>query len=245
MKDFGVRLIAEFKGKHYHLASLEFKLEKRELIYVFKYFDIRRIFHFNDFGTGEERIQKQIDHISFHRDGHVHIYYKDVKGNGHEMDRVKLKGNPFDLPGEQYAPLLIHSFVFDAERMNIQPEIIDVNSQDLVFAVPHSNKFSVVLFSTGAAVNYKAMLGSHGFDKIFDASKSKFFCEPFTEHSESDVARISSGLFTDTGIALGYTERTIPIPLEIIDFYKSRDTEIGSIAPFSVLPSDDKIRRLQ
>lgn len=240
MEEFGIRLIAEHAGRHYHFASIKFKT-KKELIYVFEFFDKRKIFKFHDFETGIKRIQRQVDHISFHCDGGVHIYYKNIKGKGERMDKNKLKDNPFSIPTSQYVPLLIHSSNFDVSRINIQKEVKDIDGQDIIFDVSVLNKFSIVLFSLGSEVNYKKMLASHGFEKIFDISKSKLVCEPFIDHSEGDVSRIALGQFTDTNILLAYTEKTIPVPDKMIDFEKKRGIEIGSSMPFSVLPSEDKI----
>jgi hypothetical protein len=244
MKNFGIRLVAKYNNKNYHFATLKFKFNK-ELIYVFEFFDKRKMVNFHDFETGVEKTQRTVDHISFHRDGKVHLCYKNIKGKGRKMNEVKLKGNPFCIPNSQYAPLLVHSIYFDLLRMNIQKEISDIDSQDIFFEVFPSKKFSIVLFSLGAEVNYRSMLSSKQFNGVFNISKSRLVVEPFLEHSDVDIERISFGIFKDVNILLAYTEKVINVPDELIEHENKNNKEIGSISPFSIMPTEDKIRRLK
>lgn len=200
----------------------------------------RNFVQYDDFETGQKQTEKGIDHFSFHKDGTIHLVYKDKKNKSKHRDRKNVGKNLFDIPNTNYAPLLIHSVFFNSD-LELCPRVEAVDNQSLVFVADNLEKFSVVLFSLGKEVNYKAMLSSHGFENIFLSSKSAFLVEPLINHpDDSVVERIKNGIFIDTNILLGFTEKVIKIPREI----ENKNVAIKGAYGFNVLPSDNKILSL-
>lgn len=237
------KMIASKNGCFYHFASLEFKLKNRELIYIVKMNHDKKFVQYKDFETGKTKIEKKIDHFSFHKDGTVHLVYKNKKNKSKHRDRRKVK-NFFNLKEDNYAPLLIHSVCF-SQKLNLLPKIDKIDSLSFVFETNDLEKFSIVMFSVGKSVNYKMMLSSHGFEEVFVFKKSKFLAEPLMCHSKDsydDVAkRVKNGKFLDTNVLLGFTDKIIKMPEEI----QNGEIKIKGSYAFNVLPSEDKILSLE
>lgn len=234
------KIIASKNELLYHFASLEFKLENRELVYIVEMNYKKNFVQYNDFETGQSQTEKGMDHFSFHKDGTVHLVYKDKKNKSKHRDRRNVGKNLFDIQDTNYAPLLIHSVFFNSD-LELCPKVETVDNQSLVFVVNDLEKFSIVLFSLGKGVDYRWMLNSHGFESIFFSNKSKFLVEPFLNHSDdSIVERIQNGIFVDTSILLGFTEKVIKIPKEI----ENKNIAVKGAYSFNVLPSDKKILSL-
>ena len=107
-----VHFCVAIDNRQYILAGLNISKKKKE-VFV-------KIYYEEEFRGVEQRYTDEIgdtsaqgitDHISFHKDGTVHITSKKYKGTVHRRNAANVEGGVFDLPDEEVVPFLFLSFM--------------------------------------------------------------------------------------------------------------------------------------
>lgn len=237
------KLVSKSNGRYYHFATVKIDLDKKELIYIAEYsFSKKEFVRYTDYEKGLVQTRKIIDHVSFHKDGTAHIVSKNLKGKKERMDPKKGPSSPFSIAPENYAPLILHSVVYEKD-FSIVSSVDEADEETLVFKVENQNDFSVVLFSVGINVNWKLLLRKFG--NAFNENDSKFLAEPFLAHKEDDLQRIQKGVFIDVGLLFALMPKVVPIPKILVEDEQKRGVQIKSYYDFRVFPSENGIKELK
>lgn len=224
--------------------------EKRELFFRILWGKVKPSYYYDGLESREQDI-KNIDHISFHNNGTVHIRYY---GAGKRKDRIhhaKLQNTIPNMSQDVYGPLLILS-IYDIRRfrkfIGRETSLVFEGSRNIQYhwEIESANQCSLVFFLVGGNVNYKLMLDTH-FPSIFNISASPFLMNYFGDESKVVMEHGEVKKIDDLGLLIGYTPKVIPRPPEqaLIGPKKSKESpRIENMLGLSLIPSDDKIRRL-
>ncbi|MBP7006993.1 MAG: hypothetical protein KBB16_02950 [Candidatus Pacebacteria bacterium] len=169
LKEDRTALTFEQNGQLFHFASIKIDRDKNELIYVFYFKDKKGLVKFVDYEKNppEEAMVRLPDHISFHRDGKVHLKYKDEKGRMGPVDEKRLPNTPFSVGKDQWALLLFHS-LYEAQERALPIEVNEDHKHSREISIgSKTGRFTVVLFAVGESIDEVAMLNSH-FPGIFE-----------------------------------------------------------------------------
>lgn len=161
-------LTFEQNGQSFHFASIEIARDKNELIYVFYFKNKKGLVKFVDYEKSppEESMVRLPDHISFHKDGNVHLKYKDANGEMNPVDAKNLPNTPFSLGKYEWTPLLFHS-LYEAQEQTLPVEVNQNHNHLRELSISSkTGRFTVVLFAIGESINEVAMLNTH-FPGIF------------------------------------------------------------------------------
>ena len=224
--------------------------EKRELFFRILWDKVKPSYYYDGVENREQDIMN-IDHISFHGDGTVHVRYFSEGKKKEKIEHTKLQNTIPSMSQDVYAPLLILS-VYDistfTKHIGKSTSLAFEGSQNVNYhwEIEATNQCSLVFFLVGGNVNYKLMLDTH-FPSIFYRSASPFLMNYFGDESKvifehGDVKKVD-----DLGLLIGYTSKVIPRPPDqaLIGLKKSKEfTRIENMLGLSLIPSDDKIRRL-
>jgi len=146
----------------FHFGTISIKRTANEVLYIFPFAQKRGLVKFIDYGkpTPEENIERTPDHISFHKDGKVHLRYKNAKGVGKTRNDIKFNRSPLALGDDHYAPLLFHT-IYNADTKCLPP----LNNQERYnreCAIgSKTGCVTVVLFAIGKNVAIENMLNVH------------------------------------------------------------------------------------
>ena len=150
-----------------------------------------------------------------------------------------------------YAPLLILS-IYDmgtfTKYIGKSTSLVFAGSQNVQYhwEIENINQCSLVFFLVGGKVNYELMLDTH-FPSIFNKSASTFLMNYFGDENKVVMEDGEVKKIDDLGLLIGYTPKVIPYPPDqaLIGPMKSKElTRIENMIGLSLIPSDDKIRRL-
>ena len=107
-----VHFCVAIDNRQYILAGLNISKKKKE-VFVKIYYEeeFRGVEQKYTDEIGDTSAQGITDHISFHKDGTVHITSKKYKGTVHRRNAANVEGGVFDLPDEEVVPFLFLSFM--------------------------------------------------------------------------------------------------------------------------------------
>ena len=224
--------------------------EKRELFFRILWGKHRPSYFFDGLENREQDIAS-IDHISFHDNGTVHIRYYSADKKKEKIYQTKLQNTFLAMPQDTYGPLLIFS-IYNVEafkkHMGRQNSLIFDESHNIQYHwdIQDTHQFSLVFFLVGGDVNYKMMLNTH-FPYIFNIATSPFLMNYFGDEKKVVIEDGEIQRVNDLGLLIGYTLRVIPRPPShsLVGPKKSKEfNRIENVLGLSLVPSDDKIRRL-
>lgn len=192
----------------------------RELFFHFLWKkNLRPTYYFSGFDDGEKDI-KNIDHISFHNDGSIHMKYLEDKKPYKNIKTIKIPKLPTSqeiLGSSCYMPLAAIS-IYDSEKLfdfvgNENPLAFKEGSNiNLFWELEDTNKFSLVLFLVGSSVNYKKLLEDK-FGGIFNVSASRLFMNYFGDENKVKLNELGEVTeINDIGLLVGFTKKVIPFP---------------------------------
>jgi len=224
--------------------------KKRELFFRIFWSKVKPSYYYDGL-EGREQDITNIDHISFHSDGTVHVRYF---GTGKKKDKIlhtKLQNTILNMPQNVYGSLLILS-IYDIETFNKYigkpTSLVFDNTQNIQYhwEIENTNQFSLVFFLVGGDVNYKLMFETH-YPNIFNISASPFLMNFFGDESKVVIEHGEVTKINDLGLLIGYTPKVIPRPPDksLVGPDKSKEfSKIENMLGLSLVPSDDKIRQL-
>lgn len=166
-KPFRIEPVLHVDGKLYKVCSLNVFEQKEEFIYHFAVPKCgkEQLFHIND-----NKMMGRPDHITYHKDGHVHL---TLKKNARLNEEVMPDGSFLPSNNETITPLLVHSIYPtpngdyylpllanseikpDMHKLNWWPQKIAFSV--IIFLTPDNIACGDVLFKTVLGT----MLGSH------------------------------------------------------------------------------------
>lgn len=232
-----------------YFAQLSYN-KKRELFFRILWNKVKPSYYYDGL-EGREKDITNIDHISFHSDGTVHVRYF---GKGKKKDKIfhtKLQNTIQNMPQNVYGSLLILS-VYDIETFNKYigkpTSLVFDNTQNVQcnWEIENTNQFSLVFFLVGGDVNYELMLKTH-YPNIFNIAASPFLMNFFGDETKVVMERGEVTKINDLGLLIGFTPKVIPRPPEkaLVGPDKSKEfSRIENMLGLSLIPSDDKIRQL-
>lgn len=156
-----VEPIISIKSNYYKVCSLNFNMDNTEFFYHFAYskHSKNKIWYYN--------LQKEMgrpDHISFHKDGYIHLSLKD---DSIKISRNKMSNSNF-IPNNNntITPLLIHS-IYPINEQYILPfinnkEISDNQKINTLNWTKH-RPFSVIIFLTPEKLHQNDFLNTFEF----------------------------------------------------------------------------------
>jgi hypothetical protein len=224
--------------------------EKRELFFRILWGKVKPSYYFDGLESQEQDVTN-IDHISFHDDGTVHIRYYNVAKKKEKIYHAKLQNTILTMSQDVYGPLLILSvYDINAFRKHIgkATSLVFEGSQNIQYhwEIEDTHQFSLVFFLVGGDVNYKMMLSNH-FPSVFNIAASPFLMNYFGDENKVIMEHGEVKKVNDLGLLIGYTPKVIPRPSHqtLVGPKKSKEfTRIENMLGLSLVPSDDKIRRL-
>lgn len=221
--------------------------EKRELFFRILWSQVRPSYFFDGLDNSEQDI-KNIDHISFHLDGTVHIRFHDQLNKPDIILHTKLKNTIKEMGQDKYGPLLIIS-VYDLQQFKQfigkgNPLIFDkFQNAQFRWDVQGFKKFSLIFFLVGGHVNHQLMLETH-FPGIFNKKASPYLMNLFGNESKIEMENGEVKKVNDLGLLMGFTTKVIPKPpVETLSGTKKFD-RIENLMGLNIIPSDEKIRRM-
>lgn len=224
--------------------------EKRELFFRILWGKVKPSYYYGGLARHEQDI-RSIDHVSFHNDGTVHIRYFSSGKKKEKTHHTKLQNNILTMSQDVYGPLLILS-IYDIsvfrKYIGKATSLGFEGSQNIQYhwEVEDTNQFSLVFFLIGGNVNYKMMFDTH-FPSIFNIAASPFLVNYFGDEGKVTVERGEIKKIDDLGLLIGYTSKVIPRPRDraLVGPKKLNEViRIENVLGLSLIPSDDKIRRL-
>jgi len=224
--------------------------DKRELFFRILWGKVRPSYYYDGLESREQDIMN-IDHISFHDDGTVHIRYFSPGKKKEKIHHTKLQNTILTMSQDVYGPLLILS-IYDIEtfrkHIGTATSLVFEGSQNIQYhwEIENTNQFSLVFFLVGGNVNHKLMLDTH-FPSIFNISASPFLMNYFGDENQVVMEHDEVVKVIDLGLLIGYTTKVIPRPPPrvLVGPKKSKEfTKIENMLGLSLVPSDDKIRGL-
>lgn len=172
-------LAIKIQNNTYTLAHLSFNGNKKELFYFFP-LDCSKIINAYNGKTWKQ--QRMDDHASFHKNGTVHIRHQNIDGRKNKRVIVRDIQNIFELPDDQYMPLLIHSFHFKNLNHGLtefQTSLIDTEPLHKWELNDYKN-FSLIPIVFGKKVHPNKILADL---KFLDCAKNNLILiEPFKKH---------------------------------------------------------------
>lgn len=224
--------------------------EKRELFFRILWGKRKPAYYFDGVENQEQHITN-IDHISFHNDGTVHITYYNATKNKEKILHTKLQNTILSMRQDVYGPLLILS-IYDIDKVRkytgTSTSLRFGNTQNIQYhwEIEDKQKFSLVFFLVGGDVNYKMMLETH-YPSVFNISASPFLMNYFGDEAKVIINHGEVTKVNDLGLLIGYTTKAIPYPPSqaLVGSKKSMEiTRIENLFGLSLVPSDEKIRRM-
>lgn len=146
----------------FHFGTISIKRTSNEVLYIFSFAQKKELVKFIDYSkpTPEEHIERNPDHISFHKDGKIHLRYKNAKGVGKTRNDVKFNRSPLALEDSHYAPLLFHT-IYDADAKYL-PYLNNQERYNRECAIgSRTGCVTVVLFAIGRNIVIEDMLNVH------------------------------------------------------------------------------------
>lgn len=224
--------------------------DKRELFFRTLWGEVKPT-HFFDWLYNKEFDIQSIDHISFHKDGNIHLRYRDASKKRDKIFDKKLLNTLWEMSMDCYAPLLIFS-IHDIQTFKNhigidKPQLMrDCPNTSYNFDIDWTNQASFVVFLVWGNVNHRAMLETH-FPNMFNINASPFLLNYFWD--ESKLEMIGNTLkVNDVGLLVACTTRVIALPIEarqvVSSTYMKEMDRIEIPMWLSLTPTDDKIRRL-
>ena len=223
--------------------------DKRELFFRVLWGGGKPSYYFDGLENKEQNITN-IDHISFHNDGTVHIRYYDAAKKKGKIYHTKLHNTILNMPQNVYGPLLIFSiYDVDAFRKYLgKATSLSFNGSKNIqyqWEIEDTNQFSLVFFLVGGDVNYKLMLDKH-FPSMFSVSASPLLMNYFGDEKKVVLEHGEIKKVNDLGMLIAYTKRVIPHPSSgaYVGPKFQKFTRIEKMIGIHLVPSDETIRQL-
>jgi len=136
------------EGNQFRIATLGFVENENEFFYHLAYPRKTREACLMNADKQQLSTGGAVDHISFHKNGLVHMTHKKYCAKVERTRIYELGINVFDIAQYGIFPLLMESFCFDETFQGYLPLFSKQNGQELIFETPiHSVfRFSLVLF---------------------------------------------------------------------------------------------------
>lgn len=161
-KEDKTALTIEKNQEVFHFGTISIKRITNEVLYIFPFVQKRGLVKFIDYDkpVPEEHIERNPDHVSFHRDGKVHLRYKNAKGVGKTRNDIKFNKSPLALGDDHYAPLLFHT-IYNADSSCL-PALNNQERYNRECAIgSKTGCVTVVLFAIGKNIVIEDMLNTH------------------------------------------------------------------------------------
>lgn len=166
-----LKLAVSINGKTFHLASLSFNENKKELFYNFTFILSKIVQACHD---GEWKGERMWEHVSYHSDGRVHLKYRDLKKNKEYTNIIDGNPNIFEFKEDLYFSLLINSFFFEDFRdTELFPQLGE-NEKAHVWDISAGKNFSFIPVIVGRKVSPATV--AKGLDFLIDKSQKSVFC---------------------------------------------------------------------
>ena len=174
------------------VASIRLNRKNNELFYIFHFNDKRGLIRFIDYSkpTPTETVEQYPDHISFHKDGVVHLYGKDKRNSPVKRNLIQLPRSPFLLGQDKYKPLLYHSVNLVNNTCLPHHQEKNIHQRELNIA-SKTGSLTIVVFSVGCNVITENMMVKHfpyAFEKYVEIGNI------FTVSDKPNTSRLVMGL---------------------------------------------------
>ncbi len=222
--------------------------EKQELFFRVLWGQNRPTYFYDGLDKSEHDI-RNIDHISFHEDGTIHLISYDSSNKRDTISHTKLAKPIGQLLPNEYIPLIVFS-IYDLEKAKkhvgqsvplAHRKSGDVQKQknvDAYWEIEDANRFSLVFFllgwhSVNVLLDVKSMLQTK-FPTVFNIG-SVLYIGDYLEREASVL-----------GLAIAYTEKVIPPPEDgLMGTKKSKELKRTEVLyGFNFVASDEKIWQL-
>jgi len=221
--------------------------EKRELFFWILWDKIKPSYFFDGLDNSEQDI-KNIDHISFHKDGTIHIRFYDQSSNADKIIHTKLVNTILGMEQDKYGPLLTIS-IYDSNLFKKfigkdDPVVFNkFQHTQLKWDIEGIEKFSLVFFLVGGHINHRLMLEKN-FPGMFNMGASPYLMNFFGDDSKLEMENGEVKKVNDLGLLVAFTTKTIPRPPKEAITGTRKFDRIEIPLGINITPSDEKIRRM-
>lgn len=182
IKNNNVFFCFNINGERRELFSLNFN-NKRELFYIFPTDPTEKIERYHN---DNWEIQRNDDHISFHRDGEIHTTFKheNRKKKGYFINSQNEK-NVFEIEPNSVFPIMVHSFQIETyfkeidlldktkkakmkEVFNDTLPIVDFDKNTFTWDIQNPCDFSILIFGLGEKLDPKTLPYNHPLSVLMD-----------------------------------------------------------------------------
>jgi hypothetical protein len=172
-KPYRIEPIIKIKDRYYKVCSLNVKLKEKEFIYHFAY---PRILKTRLVNINNNKLMGRPDHITFHKDGTVHI---SLKKDNRKLGENVMTDKTF-LPDDKkiITPLLVHSIYPTSDGEYFLPILDPLTINPIIHKQnnwPSKSPFSVIICLTPDTISVGKVACKLGLGELFCSHAGRIF----------------------------------------------------------------------
>lgn len=248
MLPFSIDIALSKDSKLCHVANLSINSQK-ELFFRILWRKRNKPTKLNDFVENRHQDVDTIDHVSFHRDGTIHIAYRRKSKTEHLLHNKII--NIYEMPQSQFIPLIVFS-IYNVDEMinNIGTKHLSGISRDSKNSVTFRSdlksqkKYTFAIFLIGAEVDHTTFIQNNypGLFYLSDGVILNIFGDgsKVISNSSDEVTKCN-----DYGIVVAQTDKVLDrSSYSLSEKLNKLEVRHQQMMCFNICPNDNTLKCL-